>query len=156
MINWTRSDTNRRMDIRVGVAYGTDPEKVLDIISGVANEHELVAKYPLPRAYFIGFGDSSLDFRLLAWTDIDHRLGVESEIHVAINAKLKEAGIEIPFPQRDLHIRSDATRAHYVPDKQEAKKPESPESASDESAPPSGERKPRRSRNDTTKDASSE
>jgi small-conductance mechanosensitive channel len=110
MINWTRSDSNRRMDIRVGVAYGTDPEKVLSILYDVASEHEKVDKNIEPRVYFIGFGDSSLDFRLLAWTDIEHRLPTESEIHVTINRKLKEAGIEIPFPQRDLHIRSDATK----------------------------------------------
>jgi small-conductance mechanosensitive channel len=58
---------------------------------------------------FIGFGDSSLDFRLLAWTNIENRLSTESEIHIQINKKLAEAGIEIPFPQRDLHIRSDDT-----------------------------------------------
>jgi len=110
MINWTLSDITRRMDIRVGVAYGTDPELVLEILKGVAEAHEQVRKRPAPSAFFIGFGDSSLDFRLLAWTDIDHRLTTESELHVSIDAKLKEAGIEIPFPQRDLHIRSDETK----------------------------------------------
>jgi small-conductance mechanosensitive channel len=107
MINWTKSDSTRRMDIRIGVAYGTDPEKVLSILLEVASGHEKVNKYPEPSAFFIGFGDSSLDFRLLAWTEVDYRLKVESEINVTINAKLKEAGIEIPFPQRDLHLRSD-------------------------------------------------
>jgi small-conductance mechanosensitive channel len=147
MINWTRSDTNRRMDIRVGVAYGTDPEKVLAIIEGIANAHEMVDKNPLPRAYFIGFGESSLDFRLLAWTDIDHRLAVESEMNVSINAELKKAGIEIPFPQRDLHIRSDATKAPYEP----AKKEKKPAKAT---GTPSDKETTRRSRTDTTKDAS--
>jgi small-conductance mechanosensitive channel len=109
MINWTRSDSKRRMDHRVGVAYGTDPEKVLAILESVAVENEKVDKYPKPLPLFIGFGDSSLDFRLLSWTDVDHRFTVESQINVAINRKLKEAGIAIPFPQRDLHIRSDAT-----------------------------------------------
>ncbi|MEN8203886.1 MAG: mechanosensitive ion channel domain-containing protein [Bacteroidota bacterium] len=111
MTNWTRSDFLRRMDIRVGVAYGTDPEIVLGILRDVAGEHDLVRKKPAPSAYFIGFGDSSLDFRLLGWTDIDHRLKVESELHVRINKKLDEAGIEIPFPQSDLHIRSDDTKS---------------------------------------------
>jgi small-conductance mechanosensitive channel len=110
MINWTRTDYLRRMDIRVGVAYGTNPQKVLGILKEVAAGHELVRTMPAPSAFFIGFGDSSLDFRLLAWTDIDHRLTVESELNVAINTKLAEAGIEIPFPQRDLHIRSDDTK----------------------------------------------
>jgi potassium efflux system protein len=107
MINWTKSDSNRRMDLRVGVAYGTDPEVVIGIMEAAAAEHPKVNMTHAPMAFFTGFGESSLDFRLLAWTDIDDRLPVESELNVAINRKLKEAGIEIPFPQRDLHVRSD-------------------------------------------------
>ncbi len=110
MINWTLTDYLRRMDMRVGVAYGTNPEVVLEILKSVAEEHEKVRKKPAPSAFFLGFGDSSLDFRMLAWTNIDGRLTVESEMNVTINNKLKEAGIEIPFPQRDLHIRSDDTK----------------------------------------------
>lgn len=110
MINWTLTDSYRRMDIRVGVAYGTDPEKVLELLQETAFENPQVNKYPAPKAFFIGFGESSLDFRLLAWADIDVRLAVESDLNVAVNRKLKEAGIGIPFPQRDLHIRSDATK----------------------------------------------
>ncbi len=102
---------NRRMDIRVGVAYGTDPEKVLAIMEQIAAEHKDVRKNPAPKAYFLEFGDSSLNFRLLAWVNQDNRLTVESEINVKIKKKLAEAGIEIPFPQRDLHIRSDDTKA---------------------------------------------
>lgn len=110
MINWTLSDSNRRMDLRVGVVYGTDPERVIAIMEEIAFNHQNVGKEPLPKAYFLEFGDSSLNFRLLAWVVLDNRLVVESEILVQINKKLAEAGIEIPFPQRDLHIRSDATR----------------------------------------------
>ena len=110
MVNWTKSDSNRRMDIRVGVAYGTDPEKVLKLMEETVKEYPEVWKSPVPKAYFLGFGESSLDFRLLAWTHLDVRLEMESKINVDLNRKLKEAGIEIPFPQRDLHIRSDATR----------------------------------------------
>jgi small-conductance mechanosensitive channel len=110
MINWTLSDAHRRMDLRVGVAYGSDPEKVIALMEQVAAKHQGVLKTPAPRGYFIEFGDSSLNFRLLAWVLLDNRLVVESELLVEINKKLAEAGIEIPFPQRDLHIRSDATR----------------------------------------------
>jgi potassium efflux system protein len=106
LINWTLSDAHRRVDIRAGVAYGTDPERVLKILLAAADENPNAMPDPEPRAYFLGFGDSSLDFRLLAWSDLNHRLEMESEMKVAINRKLKEAGIEIPFPQRDLHIRS--------------------------------------------------
>ncbi|MDF1576502.1 MAG: mechanosensitive ion channel [Bacteroidales bacterium] len=110
MINWTLSDSFRRMDIRAGVAYGTDPERVLAIMTELAANHELVMKDPPPRAYFIEFGDSSLNFRLLAWVHMENRLEVESDLLVGINRRLAEEGIEIPFPQRDLHIRSDATK----------------------------------------------
>ena len=106
LINWTLSDAHRRVDVRVGVAYGTDPDRVLKILIAAADENPNTMSDPEPRAYFLGFGDSSLDFRLLAWSDLDHRLEMESELKVAINRKLKEASIEIPFPQHDLHVRS--------------------------------------------------
>jgi len=127
MINWTLSDTNRRMDIRVGVAYGTDPELVLGIMVKIAQEYPDVRKKPEPKAYFIEFGDSSLNFRLLAWVNEGNRLATESELNVLINKKLAEAGITIPFPQRDLHIRSDETKAKQddteaIPDDTKPKK----------------------------------
>lgn len=106
LINWTLSDQYRRADIRVGVAYGTDPNIVVDLLHKVATNNERVNKDPQPLAFFIDFGESSLDFRLLAWIDQEYRLEVESELRVAIFHKLAEAGIEIPFPQRDLHLRS--------------------------------------------------
>ncbi len=110
MINWTKSDYFRRMDIRVGVAYGTDPETVLNLLEETVRDYSEVRKHPAPKAYFLGFGESSLDFRLLAWVHLDIRLTMESELRVTINSRLKEAGIEIPFPQHDLHIRSDVTK----------------------------------------------
>ncbi len=106
LINWTLSDQNRRMDIRVGVAYGTDPDKVLQILLTASEKNESIHKKPESSAYFIGFGDSSLDFRLLAWTGLEHRLEVESALRLEINNEIKKAGIEIPFPQTDLHVRS--------------------------------------------------
>jgi small-conductance mechanosensitive channel len=105
------------------VAYGTDPERVLDIMENLAAEHHKVKKRPMPKAYFLGFGDSSLDFRLLAWTHIDNRLSVESELKTELNKQIVKAGIEIPFPQRDLHIRSDATRADPADEPKTEKKP---------------------------------
>ena len=89
MINWTLSDSLRRIDIRVGVAYGSDPEIVVGIIQKAAETHDRILKRPSPRAYFRSFGDSSLNFRLLAWVDIIHRLEVESELNMAINSELK-------------------------------------------------------------------
>jgi small-conductance mechanosensitive channel len=110
MINWTLSDSNRRMDIRVGVAYGTDVEKVIGIMEGIARKHKKVRKDQAPKAFFTEFGESSLNFRLLAWTQVDDRLEVESQINIELYKKLNDAGISIPFPQRDLHIVSDQTK----------------------------------------------
>ena len=105
VINWTLSDERRRVDIPVGVAYGTDPGTVLGLLLSVAQHHPDVLNDPEPAALFLGFGDSSLDFELRAWTCADF-VRVGSELRVAISAALAEAGIEIPFPQRDLHLRS--------------------------------------------------
>ncbi len=112
VVNWTLSDQLRRIEIPVGVAYGTDPQKVLDILVGVAREHEDALKYPEPFALFQGFGESSLDFLLRFWTaNFDEWVQTRSEVTVRVNAALREAGIEIPFPQRDLHVRSVAPEA---------------------------------------------
>jgi small-conductance mechanosensitive channel len=107
LINWTLSDRRRRVETGVGVAYGTDPETVLELLLEVAQEHPEVLSDPEPSALFLGFGDSSLDFELRAWTPaFDDWFRVRSELSVAINRALADAGIEIPFPQRDLHLRS--------------------------------------------------
>jgi len=106
VINWTRSDDLRRIEALVGVAYGTDPETVLEILLRLAEEHPLTLADPEPKAQMIKFGDSSLDFRVRCWTRMDDFVEVTSDLHVAINKKLEEAGITIPFPQRDLHVRS--------------------------------------------------
>ncbi len=105
--NWTLADRRRRLDVLVGVKYGTDPERVLAILLKVANGHEEVLAYPEPAALFTGFGDSSLNFVLRAWTHtFEEHFRVTSELTVRVNAALAEAGIEIPFPQRDLHLKS--------------------------------------------------
>jgi len=107
VINWTLSDKNRRIEVAVGVAYGTDPQRVLDILLEVASGHPNVLENPAAVALFRGFGDSSLDFTLRFWAiRYEEGLQIASDITVAINNALKESGIEIPFPQRDLHLRS--------------------------------------------------
>ncbi len=115
VINWTRSDDNRRIEVLVGVAYGTDPEAVLEILLRVAEEQPLALADPEPRAQMIRFGDSSLDFRLRCWTSVDEFVEVASNLHVAINKELEQAGIKIPFPQRDLHVRSTAATGEDEP-----------------------------------------
>jgi small-conductance mechanosensitive channel len=104
--NWTLSDLRRRVDLPVGVAYGTDIERVLSLLVNVAQSHPEVLRDPEPVAVFQGFGDSSLNFELRFWSPhIQIHLRLKNEIAVAIAKALEEAEIEIPFPQRDLHIK---------------------------------------------------
>jgi len=102
--NWTLSSRTRRIDLPVGVAYGTEPQRVLDILQQVALKHPKVLQTPVPDTLFDGFGDSSLNFILRAWTRFEDFVKVRSELAIAINGAFKEADIQIPFPQRDLHI----------------------------------------------------
>ena len=93
------------MELPVGVAYGTDPQSVIDLLVEMLKEHPEVLDDPEPAVLFLGFGDSSLNFQLRAWTRTDY-IRVSSELLVSVNDALADAGIEIPFPQRDLHLRS--------------------------------------------------
>jgi small-conductance mechanosensitive channel len=105
--NWTLSSPVARIRLPVGVAYGTDIGKVLEILEEVVNGHREVLAEPKPWARFSGFGESSLDFEVRAHVpDVDHRLRVTSDLGKEIDRRFKEEGIEIPFPQRDLHLRS--------------------------------------------------
>jgi small-conductance mechanosensitive channel len=105
--NWTLSDRLRRIDVAVGVAYGTQPEKVMEVLLGVARAHKQVLLEPAPIALFLGFGESSLRFELRVWTDrFDLWLLTQSELAVAVYEALRAASIEIPFPQREVRLRS--------------------------------------------------
>ncbi len=105
VINWSANNKISRFDVTVGVAYGSDVEKVRDILLQVAAENPKVSKNPEPMVFFSDFGDSALSFRLLFWIiDTWQTERVRSELRFAINTKFKEQGIQIPFPQRDVHI----------------------------------------------------
>lgn len=105
--NWTLAEKKVRVRVPVGVAYGTDISKVLEILLTCANEHPAVLSTPKPAALFLAFGSSSLDFELRAWiSDINHRMDTHSELNQQIEAEFDLAGIQIPFPQTDLHIRT--------------------------------------------------
>jgi small-conductance mechanosensitive channel len=106
VINWTRSGTLRRLEVPVGVAYGSDPARVIGLLTDVALAHPLVRGNPKPFALFLGFGESSLNFTVRAWTDSLDWPMVRSDVALAIHAAFKESGIEIPFPQRELRLRS--------------------------------------------------
>jgi len=89
------------------VAYGSDIPKVLEILLTVAREHPMILTTPSPRALFLAFGASSLDFELRVWVaDFSDRRQVQSELNQEINSEFADAGIEIPFPQTDLHLRT--------------------------------------------------
>jgi small-conductance mechanosensitive channel len=112
LTNWTLNDRNRRIEIPVGVAYGTDPKRVLQILQDVAERQPLLLRNPPPAALFTGFGESSLDFSLRFWTVAGDTWGaVRSAAMVEIHEELAKAGIEIPYPQRDLHVKGVAPDA---------------------------------------------
>ncbi|MFO7737344.1 MAG: mechanosensitive ion channel [Desulfatiglandaceae bacterium] len=105
--NWTLADRNMRIVLSIGVAYGSDVPLVLQTLQECAQENPRVLQNPAPSIFFMGFGDSSLDFQVRVWIeDIDYMIIVRSELNQAIDGKFRERGIQIPFPQRDLHLRS--------------------------------------------------
>jgi potassium-dependent mechanosensitive channel len=107
VVNWTLSSPWRRVEIPVGVAYGSDPEAIIKLLVAVVANHADVMTTPPPTAYFLGFGDSALNFELRFWADRqDIWFQLKSDVSVAVANALKKADIEIPFPQRDLHLRS--------------------------------------------------
>jgi small-conductance mechanosensitive channel len=105
--NWTLSDQLRRIDLPVGVSYGTAPKKVIELLEGVARGHPEVLQDPAPRALFMGYGDSSINFELRAWAEFARWQQVHSDLTVAVYDAVYAAGMSFPFPQRDLHIVSE-------------------------------------------------
>lgn len=104
--NWSFKDQRVRRSIAIGVAYGTDPELVRQTLLEIAAHHPQVLKFPKYDVLFSDFGDSALIFQLRFWSTIDDFLGVETDIRFAIDKRFRERNIEIPFPQRDIHVRS--------------------------------------------------
>lgn len=105
--NWTHADPKVRFRIPVGVAYGSDVELVKTLLLDVAREHPHALSDPAPNVFFDGFGESSLNFELAVWTkEMSYRpRRFRSELNFAIERALREAGVEIPFPQREVRIR---------------------------------------------------
>ena len=93
--------------ITVGVAYGSDTDRVRELLDQAAAGHPDVLEDPPHIAVFDGFGDNSLDFRLLAFiSNVEKRFLVKHDLHTVIDKAFRKEGIEISFPQRDLHLRS--------------------------------------------------
>ncbi|WP_246052029.1 mechanosensitive ion channel domain-containing protein [Desulfobotulus mexicanus] len=107
LTNWSFNDLRIRRNITVGVSYGSDVKKVEKILLEIAGNTKHVLVHPQPDVHFMDFADSALIFRLRFWSTIDNFMRVETQIRFSITEDFRKAGIEIPFPQRDLHIRSD-------------------------------------------------
>jgi small-conductance mechanosensitive channel len=109
LINWTLSDKKRRVELLIGVGYDSDMELVRDVLKKQVDREEIMKK-PEPRVYLQTFGDSSVDFRVLFWVDnYDLWIEIRNQVMFGIFKSFKENGIEIPFPQRDLHLKNIPT-----------------------------------------------
>lgn len=107
LVNWTLSDNIIRVVIPVGVAYGSNTRRAMEMLYAVAEQHPDVMKDPAPQVLFVGFGDSALNFELRVFSPhMDALIRIRHDLHLAIDDAFREAGIEIAFPQRDIHIRS--------------------------------------------------
>lgn len=107
VINWTHSDRNARVEINVGVAYGSNTELVRATLLKAAAKVDRIVNWPMPDVLFLDFGDSSLNFQLRCFTsDVSSRISTASALRFEIDRLFREAGIEIPFPQRVLHMAS--------------------------------------------------
>jgi small-conductance mechanosensitive channel len=113
VINWSRLAMRRRVELQVHVAYGTDPRFVLDLLKETAAAHPDVLTDPEPAAFFNAFGETAQQFALVFWAPhFQLAYQLRTDVAVAVITALKEAGIEVPFPQRDLHVKSVDPSVH--------------------------------------------
>ena len=117
VINWTANDPNVRISLPVGVGYSSDPDKVRSLLLDAARAHRFVLAEPAPEVIFTDYGESSINFTLWVWTaEMAHTpLILKSDLYFSLFRQFKEAGIELPFPQRDLHLRSSDIAIPSVP-----------------------------------------
>ncbi|MFY0253680.1 mechanosensitive ion channel family protein [Chitinophaga sp. 30R24] len=107
LINWTRTNRSRRVTFAIGVAYGSDVKQVTDIIKSAFTDRKDVLTLPAPLVQLFEFGDNAVNFRVYFWiADLDNAGIIQSEVLSYIYNTLNKAGITLPYPQRDLHLRS--------------------------------------------------
>jgi small-conductance mechanosensitive channel len=112
LVNWTLMNLDRRIEVSASVAYGSDPKRVLDLLLDLARSTPGVAAEPAPAVIFSALGSNGLEFTVRAWTnDFSTWVRTRSELTLRIHDGLIAAGLEIPFPQRDLHLRSVSAEA---------------------------------------------
>jgi small-conductance mechanosensitive channel len=106
--NWTANDPNVRISIPLGVGYNSNPEQIRDLLLQATAAHSDVLADPKPDVIFAGYGDNSLDFVLRVWTSTRSHtpLVLKSDLYFALFKSFSDRGVELPFPQRDIHIRS--------------------------------------------------
>ncbi|MGB6318734.1 MAG: mechanosensitive ion channel domain-containing protein, partial [Litorimonas sp.] len=104
--NWTLSNSTTRVVVNVGIAYGSDTDRAREVMMDVLRDNTKIIETPPPQVFFLGFGDSSLDFQLRFFLrNFEDRFPVSHQIHTDVNKALAREGFEIPFPQRDLNWR---------------------------------------------------
>lgn len=124
LINWTRTDNITRILISIGIAYGSDVKLAHELMLQIVHEHPMVLREPEPSVFFVGFGESSLDFEIRVYVkEIADRLPLTHDLNMQLNRALAEHGIEIPFPQRDIHLRSAVPLPTSIQDSVPAKEP---------------------------------
>jgi potassium efflux system protein len=110
LLNWTLSDSHTRLEVPVGIAYGSNVEKALEILDTVVRNHPNVMQVPEPSVLFVGFGDNSLNLVARCYASrVEDRMPIYSGLHTAINRAFEEAGIVIAFPQLDVHFDTDSS-----------------------------------------------
>lgn len=113
--NWTHGDRSMRIELPIGVDYGTSPKRAIAVLEATARAHPDVLREPPPQAVFIGFGDSSINFELRAWTDeFAHATQIRTDLATAVYDAVKEAGMSFPFPQREVRMLGDSGSAPSV------------------------------------------
>lgn len=108
VVNLSQGEPSTRIHVNVGVAYGSDVALVQRLLLEAMSEQPEMLGDPMPAVFFQDFGDSSLDFSVMGWLAQPwNRMAIKSRIRIAIDAKFREHGVEVPFPQRDVHIKGD-------------------------------------------------
>jgi potassium efflux system protein len=127
VVNWTLSDSILRVIVKVGIAYGSDPRKAREMLLQIVKEHPRILEEPAPMVHFMEFGDNALQFEIRLYiAGLEHNLDVNNDIRMTITERFSEAGIEIAYPQRDIHIRSmPAGLPIELPDRAPARGPDS-------------------------------
>ncbi|MEC4892511.1 MAG: mechanosensitive ion channel [Oscillatoria sp. PMC 1051.18] len=117
VVNWNHHSSVSRLKLPVGVAYGSDLTTVRSALIDATKNHPDIIENPQPKVFFRGFGDSSLDFDLLVWIkEPQKQFQIKSDLYFRIEAILRNRSVEIPFPQRDLHVRSGSLPVEVSPE----------------------------------------